>query len=99
MLRTIRDNDCNDHFNPVNVPTSVVCAEQAWFEHSSTGTQPGMSCNGDSGGFVGRPRSAGEAWTVDGIVSFGDPGCDRDLIGGYTEVALYRYWINQMTGL
>ncbi|XP_046805552.1 serine protease 7-like [Lucilia cuprina] len=48
------------------------------------------SCTGDSGG--GLVRLAGDAWVVEGIVSYGR-GCGLERPGVYTRVSSYIPWI------
>ena len=61
----------------------------------------GGTCKGDSGsGAVTRGGvfgGAGDAYQVDGLVSFGGPlGCTRLPVAlrGFTNVGLYKNWIN-----
>ena len=64
----------------------------------------GIHCQGDGGGFVGRPRAEGDpksGFTIDGVISFGEKNgkCDGTGIKGVAEVAPHYFWIKKMAGL
>lgn len=53
------------------------------------------SCQGDSGGFIGRQGSAGD-WQQFGVVSWGLGCAQPGLFGVYTKVSNYGEWIQRV---
>lgn len=86
-LKTIPLVQCLPHFPFLLLRKSVVCAR---------GEQQKSVCHGDSGG----PLVADYNGALVGLTSFGSAaGCHLGYPQGYTSIASYLQWIEEVTGI
>jgi len=88
-LPLIDNESCNNVYGIVG--EGVVCMDTA----GGKGT-----CNGDSGGPLGRYDETLERWVEVGIVSFGaSSGCEVGYPAGFTRTHYYLDWIKEQAGI
>ena len=87
-VRSITDSDCQATYGPMS--SNIICVREI----------SGVTCSGDSGGFLGNTVRQAGRFQQDGVTSFGaQAGCGLDFPEGYTEVFRYLGWIQQNTGI
>ncbi|XP_069823939.1 chymotrypsin A-like [Dendropsophus ebraccatus] len=85
-LPLLTNTECQKHFVGSIYPpvqSNMICA----------GASGAASCNGDSGGPLVCQRNG--AWTLAGVVSWGNPFCKTSSPGVYTRVTVLRSWLDQ----
>ncbi|XP_069823942.1 chymotrypsinogen 2-like [Dendropsophus ebraccatus] len=84
-LPLLTNTDCQKHFGSKDpaIQSSMICA----------GASGASSCKGDSGGPLVCQRNG--AWTVAGVVSWGNPVCPTSSPTVFARVTALRSWLDQ----
>lgn len=75
--------DCESYWGASVDPAYHVCAYNGWIS----------TCDGDYGGPLICRADSGDAWTLVGIGSWGNAGCNPAFPAVYTRVSSYTDWV------
>ena len=91
FVKTVADDQCAAFYDMPSLPPGIICADEV----------TGNTCQGDSGGFMGRRDSEVDNRYVQyGITIFGSPtGCTAGDPHGFTEVSDFKTWILAKLGV